>query len=66
MDSPSVYLDAGESGRDEDQVKRIRLRANFPGQTRFPELSPPPGLITIIAFVVLAIVATVFVWWFKS
>lgn len=47
-------------------VKKLRLRNEFPGQTHFPEVSPPLGLPTIIALIALAIVVTVAVWWLRG
>lgn len=54
------------AAHDGGAVKKLRLRDTFPGQTHFPEVSPPLGLPTIIALLALAIAASVVVWWLKS
>jgi hypothetical protein len=52
--------------RDRVKVKKLSLGDTFPGQTHFPEVSTPVRVHTIGALVVLAILASVFVWWLKS
>ncbi len=41
------------------------VRHNFPG-SRFPSLSPPLGLSTILLLFVLAVIVTLFVWYLRS
>ena len=46
--------------------KKFHLKATFPGQTHFPEISPPLGLGTLLLFIAFAVAASVVVWWLKS
>ena len=53
------------STHNDKAAKETSLRHNFPG-SRFPPLSPPVRLSTIVLLFVLAVIVTLVVWYLKS
>jgi hypothetical protein len=51
---------------EEDQLKQTDREGMYSGQTHFPVTYPALGVSTILALIILAIGATLLVWWLKS